>query len=81
MVMISDGSVRWSGIAAGGLTLISTTTELKDVEEFTDVSLPVDPEDDPVQDLSPKDAVILLASGLAAGSLFSFGFKLFMSGQ
>ena len=36
---------------------------------------PVTAEDDPVQDLTLKDAALLLGAGLAAGALASFGFK------
>jgi len=80
MVMISDGSVQWSGIETE-LVLISTTTALADVDEFS-VDTLVAPkkvaiEDDPVDDLSLKDAGLLLAAGLAAGAIASFGFKTF----
>ena len=68
----------------GGLTLIQSTAELKDVEddedevEKTDVA-PKTAEDDPVEDLSIKDAAILLAAGLGAGAVIAFGFNTFNS--
>jgi len=83
MVMVSDGSVQWSGIADGGLTLISTTTSLENVDEFQETELKPAPTtgdldvDDPVDDLSLKDAALLLGAGLAAGAVASFGFKTF----
>ena len=85
MVMLSDGDVQWSSISEGGVTLISTTTPLSDVEEFTQDSLELNPlnpsspdeDDDPVEDLTPKDAVLLLGAGLLAGSLASFGLNTF----
>lgn len=86
MVMVSDGEVKWSDLSEGGLTLIQSTAELKDVEddedeveEKTDVA-PKTAEDDPVEDLSIKDAAILLAAGLGAGAVAAFGFNTFNSG-
>ena len=80
MVMISDGSVQWSGIEPE-LVLISTTTALADVDEFSNNKLvapkKVPIEDDPVDDLNLKDAALLLGAGLAAGAIASFGFKTF----
>ena len=89
MVMVSAGDVRWSGIASGGVTLLSTSTSLVDVDEFSvdqgsmvDASKVVDAikaEDEEVKDLDLKEAGLLLAAGLAAGAVFSFGFNTFMA--
>ena len=88
IVMVSAGDVRWSDIAAGGVTPLSTSTGLVDVEEFSvdegsmvDASKVVDrvkAEDEEVKDLDLKEAAVLLAAGLAAGAIFSFGFNTFM---
>ena len=66
MVMVSAGDVRWSGIASGGVTLLSTSTSLVDVDEFSvdqgsmvDASKVVDAikaEDEEVKDLDLKEA-------------------------
>jgi len=80
MVMVSNGEVQWTDLEDGGLTLISTTTTLSDVVESEDAATETTLEkDDPVQDMTPKDAALLLAAGLAAGSLASFGFNTFNS--
>ena len=73
MVMVSDGDVQWSDISEGGLTLISATTQMSDVASD-------EKDEDEVEDLNPKEAVILLGAGLLAGGLFSFGFNTFMAG-
>ena len=80
MVMVSDGSVKWSGVTEGGLTLISTTTPLADVDESGAKSAAaVSPEDDPVKDLTLKDAGLLLGAGIAAGLLAAFGANTFFA--
>jgi len=87
LVMLSDGGLSWSDIGDGGLTLMSTTAPLSDVMDDTadDLSFnplkasggdSVDADDDP-KDITPKEAALLLASGLAAGALLSFGVKIF----
>lgn len=38
MVMISDGEVQWTDLSEGGLTLIFSTTELKNIEEDEEIS-------------------------------------------
>ena len=78
MVMVSDGDVRWTGVEP--LTLLSQTVEVKDVEEFSTDDLrlnappTIKPEDEPVKDLTLKEAGLLLVGGLLAGKLASFGF-------
>ena len=81
MVIVNDGSVQWSNIEKE-LILISTTTPAADVDEFSDdtlVAAPkrVSPEDDPVEDLTLKEAALLLGGGLVAGLIASFGFQTF----
>merc|ERR1719247_649337 len=70
IVMVSDGSVRWTKIPDGGVTLLSTTTTLEDDE---DNSGPATSQD---EDLSLKEGAALLAAGLAFGGLISVGTKL-----
>lgn len=82
MVMVTGGEVRWSEVSEGGVTLLSTTTPLSDVEEFTEDALELNPikaaaEEEEDKDLSLQEAAILLGAGLAAGYLFSFGYKIF----
>ena len=96
LVMISDGEVRWSPTSDGGVTLLSTTTTNRVVDEarlevenaglWAKISNSlgagaddaVEPDD--VSDLSLNEAVVLLGAGLAAGTLASFGLKLFTGG-
>ena len=97
LVMISDGEVRWSPTSDGGVTLLSTTTTNRVVDEarlevenaglWAKISnslgagvrtTTVEPDD--VSDLSLNEAVVLLGAGLAAGTLASFGLKLFTGG-
>ena len=98
LVMISDGEVRWSPTSDGGVTLLSTTTTNRVVDEarlevenaglWAKISNSLGagaPDDDAVEpddvsDLSLNEAVVLLGAGLAAGTLASFGLKLFTGG-
>ena len=83
MVMVSDGAVKWSGVTEGGVTLISTTTPLADVDESGTTSAggvaAIGADDDPVKDLTLKDAALLLGAGLVAGGLAAFGANTFFS--
>ena len=97
-MMISDGEVRWSPTSEGGVTLLSTTTTNRVVDEarlevenaglWAKISNSLGagaPDDDAVEpddvsDLSLNEAVVLLGAGLAAGTLASFGVKLFTGG-
>ena len=79
MVMISDGEVSWSEIGEGGLTLISTSAELSDVVDESAGSR-VAAADEPVKDLTLKEAGVLLAGGLLCGALAAFGANTFASG-
>ena len=74
MVMLTAGEVQWGDIGAGGLTLISTVTELSDVEEADQPA-----GEEPVKDLTLKEAGLLLGGGLLAGAVASFGFQTFMA--
>lgn len=84
MVMVSDGEVKWSGLPEGGLTLISSTAEMKDAQydedEAEELEAAIKAADEPVEDLSIKEAAILLGAGLLAGGLASFGLKIFNGG-
>jgi len=81
MVMISDGEVKWSDVTE--LTLISTTAPLADVTDDDDepsaAVVTITADDDPVKDLTFKEAGLLLGGGIVAGGLLSVGVKLFTS--
>lgn len=72
LVMLNDGAVRWSELAEGGVTLLSTRTTVDD-DGVEDTAASAAPES---EDLSVKEAFVLLAGGLLFGVLLSTGVKL-----
>jgi len=74
LVMLNDGAVRWSELGEGGVTLLSTRTAVDD-DDAEDTAAPAAPETP--EDLSVKEAFVLLAGGLLFGVLLSTGVKLF----
>mmetsp|Transcript_20994 Transcript_20994/g.40859 ORF Transcript_20994/g.40859 Transcript_20994/m.40859 type:complete len:127 (-) Transcript_20994:373-753(-) len=66
VVMISDGTVSWGGIGDEGLLLISTSTTLDDDEP--DAVAKDEPED-----LSLKEAAVMLGAGFAFGAVVVLG--------
>lgn len=84
MLMISDGEAAWSAISEGGLTLLSMTAPLADVADdepaFDPLNVaPAPAEPEPIQDLTPAEAVKILGFGLAAGAVAAIGFDLLRS--
>ena len=75
MVMISDGAVRWTNLAEGGVTLLSATTSTEDEADDAPAAGPAGSDD-----LSVTEGAVLLAAGLLSGVLISTGVKLFTQG-
>ena len=67
LVIVNDGAVRWTEIAEGGVTLITTTSSAD-----PDAPEPNAPEEP--KDLTLKEGAVLLAAGLASGGLISVCF-------
>ena len=67
LVIVNDGAVRWTEIAEGGVTLITTTSS-------TDPDAPEPGAPEEVKDLTLKEGAILLGAGLASGALISVRF-------
>ena len=63
LVIVNDGSVRWSNIPEGGVTILSTTSEAGEEAEAAAEA--------PPEDLSLKEGAFLLAAGLAFGAAVS----------
>ena len=64
LVIVNDGAVRWTEIAEGGVTLITTTSS-------TDPDAPEPGAPEEPKDLTLKEGAILLGAGLASGALIS----------
>ena len=78
MVMISDGQVGWSGISEGGVTLLTTVTPLDDVDiDLVEPPAVAGSDDSADKDLSVLELALVLAGGLLAGKLLSFGLVTF----
>ena len=66
---MNDGAVRWTDISEGGVTLLSTVTPILDADKAAEVA--AKGEESPPEDLSLKEAAILLGVGLLFGGLLS----------
>jgi hypothetical protein len=66
---VNDGAVRWTDISEGGVTLLSTVTPILDADKAAEVA--AKGEESPPEDLSLKEAAILLGVGLLFGGLLS----------
>jgi len=64
LVIVNDGAVRWTDISEGGVTIITTTSDI-------DPDAPEPGEAEEVKDLTLKEAAVLLGAGLASGALIS----------
>ena len=73
IVMISDGTTRWSLKGDESVTLISMTTALDDVTGDGAGSAPAA---DDLEPLTPKDYAFVLGAGLLVGGIFAFATKM-----
>ena len=71
MVMISDGTVKWTSLADGGVILLSIETPVDDDDD--DVSGPAGAE---VEPFTLEEGVRLLGAGLLSGAIIALAVKL-----